>query len=395
MTILINAIDSQFAASTGSNVNSSADRSKFDYPPTSTNNLTIESQDGDETPFIFSPGDTYTLSFTGNGAATIQDATVVRSDMIGAGPEHAIVFEGLDENGDLTQVVWTPEFDLESWYFDNFVGGQPPEFYNADMDAGTTYQAVCFEASMRIDTPSGPRTAKSIRAGDFVTTHDEGAQPVKWVAHRTLRAWGRHAPVVFEEGAIGNSGPLVLSQQHRILIHAPEARAAFGSEAVLVPAVAFANGHTVRLRPRHSIVYVHFLLEKHHILTSQNVACESLLLGKVTQTALKRVPQVASDGSIVHVPPEDVPDLDGPIGVDQWMSARPARPCLSVREGMRLIAQIEGHPIIKPKTLVGPGRSRLSPYHLTLEKGLDHWTEASIALPAFEAVKVSDLEVAP
>ena len=72
MPLFINAIDSQFAASTGSNVNSSPDRSKFDYPPTSTSNLTIESQPGDDTPFIFSPGDTYTVSFTGNGAATIQ-----------------------------------------------------------------------------------------------------------------------------------------------------------------------------------------------------------------------------------------------------------------------------------------------------------------------------------
>jgi hypothetical protein len=386
MPLYINAIDSQFAASTGSNVNSSPDRSKFDYPPTSTSNLTIESQPGDDTPFIFSPGDTYTVSFTGNGAATIQDATVVRSDIIGAGPEHAIVFEGLDENGDLTQVVWTPEMDLEAWYFDNFVGGQPPEFYNTDMDAGSTYQAMCFEASMRIDTPSGPRCADAIRVGDFVTTHDGGAQPVKWIAHRSLRAWGRYAPIVFEDQAIGNTGELVLSQQHRVLIHAPEARAAFGTDAVLVPAVAFVNGETIRLRPRSSIVYIHILLENHHILTAQSVACESLFLGEVSRGTAAWMSRAESEEMI-----SDTGD-SGLKAVMGWMSARQARPCLSVREGMGLIAQIKGLPLSKPKMLVGPGRSRLSPYHLKSENGLDNWSEETTALPAFASLQVSDLQ---
>lgn len=36
MTITIEAIDSQFAAATGSNVNSGPGTSQFDYPPTST-----------------------------------------------------------------------------------------------------------------------------------------------------------------------------------------------------------------------------------------------------------------------------------------------------------------------------------------------------------------------
>jgi hypothetical protein len=393
MTILINAIDSQFAASTGSNVNSSPDRSKFDYPPTSTNNLTIESHAGDETPFIFSPGDTYTVSFTGHGAATIQDATVVRSDIIGAGPEHAIVFEGLDENGDLTQVVWTPEMDLEAWYFDNFVGGQPPEFYNTDMDAGSTYQAMCFEAAMRIDTPSGPRCAQSIRVGDFVMTHDAGAQPVKWVVHRNLRGWGRHAPVVFEDGVIGNAGALVVSQQHRILIHAPEAHRRSGRDGVLVPAVAFVNGQTVRLRPANTVTYVHLLLEHHHILTAQNVPCESLLLGKVSQEVLSKVPQVQLKHSVARGAAQDCGThlLEN---IPNGMSTRSARPCLGGREGARLIAQISGAVVGQPKMLVGPGRSRMSAYHLKLSNGLDHWSETSTGLPAFAAIVGRHMEPA-
>lgn len=118
MPITINALDHQFAAATGSNVNNGPGTSTFDYPPQSTSNLVITSQAGDSTPFIFSPGDTYTISFSGNGGTTINNATVLRSDDIDMGGDqgYAVVFEGIDTNGDLTQVVWTPEFDLETWY---------------------------------------------------------------------------------------------------------------------------------------------------------------------------------------------------------------------------------------------------------------------------------------
>ncbi|WP_170109291.1 hypothetical protein [Celeribacter persicus] len=46
MIITIEALDSQFAAATGSNVNSGSGTSQFDHPPTSTNALIIESQPG-------------------------------------------------------------------------------------------------------------------------------------------------------------------------------------------------------------------------------------------------------------------------------------------------------------------------------------------------------------
>lgn len=392
MTITINAIDSQFAASTGSNVNSSPNKSKFDYPPTSTMNLTIESHEGDDSPYIFSPGDTYTVSFMGNSGGTIQDATVIRSDLIDGGPGHAIVFEGLDDNGDLMQVVWTPEYDLEAWYFDNFTNGNAPEFHNTDMDASTAYQAVCFEGAMRIDTPSGPRCAKSIRPGDFVMTHDGGAKPVKWVAHRHLRAWGRHAPVVFADGAIGNQGELVLSQQHRVLIHAPEAFKIHGSDAVLVPAVAFANGATVRVTPRRDITYVHLLLEQHHILTAQGVACESLLLGKVSRELIERLPEIGTKGSVQQRHFDEIRAFGAFEKTDISMSVQPARPCLTLGEGMRLIARINRQPYCNPKTLVGPGRSRLSPYHLRVENGLKQWCGDQEALPAFALLSVRELE---
>lgn len=383
MTIIINAIDSQFAASTGANVNSSPELSKFDYPPTSTNGLIIESQPGDDSPFIFSPGDTYTLTFSGQGGDTIENATVVRSDYINTGGDegHAVVFEGYDSNGELVQVVWTPEFDLESWYFNNFVGGQPPEFYNTDINSATTYQAVCFEASMPIDTPSGPIPAAHMRPGDWVLTHDHGPQEVRWVAARDVRGWGRHAPVVFEPGAIGNSGPLCVSQHHRVLVQGDEVMQKHGVSQALLPAVSFVDGTHVRLRPQDSITYVHLLFARHELISCQDVVCESLYLGRVACEVM----------DTASVTPKGAPEsgasetLMGVLGMSGGQT--PARRFLSVREGHALLAQISGHTRQKPKLFLSPGRKHSRPYHLDLLKG-PGWSGGG--LPAFESVMHSD-----
>nr|WP_321364163.1 hypothetical protein [uncultured Celeribacter sp.] len=53
MALRIEAIDSQFAAATGSNVNSGPGTSQFDYPPTSTHSLIIESQPATTAPISF------------------------------------------------------------------------------------------------------------------------------------------------------------------------------------------------------------------------------------------------------------------------------------------------------------------------------------------------------
>lgn len=371
MTITINAIDSQFAASTGSNVNSGPGTSTFDYPPNSTNGLVIESHPGDDSPYIFSPGDTYALSFSGEGGDTILDANVLRSDYIDYDGDqgYAVVFEGIDSHGDLTQVVWSPEFDLESWYWNNFSGGNPPGFYNTDMDPETTYQAVCFEASMPIDTPEGVKAAGEIRPGDRVLTLDHGAQEVRWRGARTVRGWGRHAPVVFSPGSLGNAEALVLSQQHRILFDLPESMAGVEGRQVLIPAVSFVDGHHVRVQPRGQITYVHLLLEDHDILSCHGIACESLYLGQVAHGVL----ETEVDDALLS-------QLSG--------QQTPARRFLNVQEGYRLLHRVAGGLPAKPAMLLRRGRKDARPYHLDPQKYLD--APGLTGLPAFASLTDSE-----
>ena len=361
MTLTIYAIDSQFAAATGSNVNSGAGTSTFDYPPTSTHDLIIESLPGDETPYLFSPGDTYSLTFSGQGGDTISEATVIRSDYISVGGDtgHAVVFEGLDSSGELTQVVWTPEFDLESWYWNNFSAGNPPGFYNTDASSSSTYQAVCFEETMRIDTPGGPRPAGTLRPGDLVTTRDHGPQPVQVVAARRVRGRGRHAPVVFAPGTRGNDRPLVLSQQHRVLQPVPDGvRPEGGAPEVLIPAVAFVDGAAIRVTPRETITYVHLLFEAHEIVRCEGVPCESLYLGRMAARVLgATAPPGTEDGT----DSADEPFSDIFAG---GARQRLARPTLTVRAGARLLHRLSPRPPRAPALLLSPGRKNARPYRL-------------------------------
>ncbi|MDT8327181.1 MAG: Hint domain-containing protein [Roseovarius sp.] len=318
MVKTFNGLDNEFAVSTGSNVNSSPGRSKFDYPPTSSKGLSITSKEGDTDPNLFEVGETYDVSWTSDGGGFLEGATVIRSDEAPGGGGGVIVFEGLDQNGNLAQVVWTPSFDLETWYFDHFNQGTPPEFYTTDQNAAYSHAYVCFAKGVCIGTPSGPTLIESLSAGDYVSTRDHGRRKILWAGRKTVVGAGRNTPVCFDPGAIGNQRPIRLSQQHRVMVTSPMAELFFGHNEVLVPAKALINGRDIRLNPCREVTYVHVLLEQHEILDAGGGApCESLLLGDMVDTLMS----------------EDLPEIRGlgPVG------DRAARPILTYREARCIV----------------------------------------------------------
>lgn len=140
---------------------------------------------------------------------------------------------------------------------------------------------ICFAAGTMIETPDGARPVEAIAVGDMVETLEDGPQPVRWRAHRTWPAWGPMAPVVFAPGALGNARPLVLSQQHRVLVTGWRAELYFGQDAVLLAARDFVNGRDIRLRQGGHVEYHHLLFDRHQILMSDGVATESYHPGAV------------------------------------------------------------------------------------------------------------------
>ncbi len=284
MTFTINAVDSEFAVATGANVNSGAGTSTFDYPPTSSMDLVITSNPGDPSPGTFSVGDTYDLSY-GNGgggkSATFEDAVVLRSDALPGGG-HAVVFEGTNADGAVEQIVWSPNFDLETWYFDNFSGGQSPGFYTSDQDPGTQYahSFVCFSAETMITAARGEVPVGDLAVGDLVQTMDRGLQPILWIGRRRVRVdqvRDGAQPIEIQPKAIPGGGlrrPVVVSPQHRLLM-----RTETGQET-LAPAKAFVHLKGVRaMRGKSEIEYITLLFAQHHILDVSGLAAESFLPG--------------------------------------------------------------------------------------------------------------------
>lgn len=141
----------------------------------------------------------------------------------------------------------------------------------------------CFTPGTWIDTPDGQRLIEDLRPGDMVMTCDNGPQRLLWVGSRTVPGQGRFAPIRFDTGVIGNTSPLVVSPQHRMLVEGWKAELMFGEESVLVAAKSLVNGHTITQNPQQSVTYIHLLFAKHEILMANDVKSESYFIGHLAR----------------------------------------------------------------------------------------------------------------
>jgi hypothetical protein len=138
---------------------------------------------------------------------------------------------------------------------------------------------ICFTAGTRIATADGPRPVEALRRGDLVVTRDHGLQKLRWAGQRRVAALGSLAPVRFEAGVLGNTRPLLVSPQHRMLITGPEAVLLFGESEVLASAKHLTNGGTIRQVPGGEVHYVHLLFDRHEIIYAEGAASESFFPG--------------------------------------------------------------------------------------------------------------------
>lgn len=151
----------------------------------------------------------------------------------------------------------------------------------------------CFTHGTLVDTPDGPRVIEELGVGDLVTTLGNGSQPLRWTASRPvsadeMRQFPELQPVEFATGVIGNSRPLVVSAQHRILLNDWRAQVYFGEDEVLIPAKAMLNGTTVRqVLPTEGVSYIHLLFDRHEILLSEGALSESFHPGEAGLLALE------------------------------------------------------------------------------------------------------------
>lgn len=141
----------------------------------------------------------------------------------------------------------------------------------------SNFGPTCFTPGTMIATPDGLRAIETLKAGDQVETLDQGAQPIRGILADRFRAAGDLAPIRFATGAIGNTAPLLVSPQHRILVSGWRAELYFGQDEVLAAAKHLVNGDTVRQVPGGMVTYIHLVFDRHQIIFGQGIPSESCL----------------------------------------------------------------------------------------------------------------------
>lgn len=167
---------------------------------------------------------------------------------------------------------------------------------------------ICFTPGTALATPAGPRLIESLKAGDLVSTRDNGPQPVIWCGQRRmsgarLHAMPRYRPVRIRSNAFGIGQPdreLVVSPQHRMLIRGPAALALFNTAEVLVAAEHLLNDLSVIIDYQmREVTYVHVLLERHQIVWANGLMTESF---HPSHTALDAIDPAQRDALLSVLP---------------------------------------------------------------------------------------------
>lgn len=146
----------------------------------------------------------------------------------------------------------------------------------------------CFVRGTMILTPDGEVAVESLQPGDLVMTHDDGAQPLRWIGQRTVAAKDSFAPVRIKAGTFGDHRDLLVSPQHRVLIRDSLAELLFGESEVLVAAKDLLNDKSVRIQEGGDVTYVHLLFDRHQVIFSEGLTTESFLPGPQTSHAFEQ-----------------------------------------------------------------------------------------------------------
>ncbi len=199
----------------------------------------------------------------------------------------------------------------------------PGEFSYSD------YDCVCFTRGTLIMMADGAeKLIDHLREGDLVITKDHGAQPIRWIGARTVRAYGHLAPIVITSGALGNHSDLIVSQQHRIMLSDWRAEVMLGAQEVLVRARDLVNGETIYQREGGVVEYFHILFDRHEIIFAEGTPSESLHINDATLDSMAE----DSRAEIIELFPE--------ISTTPSVSAVASRMSLKSYEASALLKQV-------------------------------------------------------
>ncbi|WP_282602850.1 Hint domain-containing protein [Paracoccus sp. PARArs4] len=192
----------------------------------------------------------------------------------------------------------------------------------------------CFVSGTLIEAAEGCRPVEELRTGDMVLTKDHGLMPIRWVGSRKLTKGDlvllpHLRPIRISAGALGHGQPerdLLVSPQHRILVHSKIAINMFAASEVLVAAKQLLLSDGIDYADEVAEVeYFHIIFDGHEIVMSNGAETESLYTGpealkSMSASALREILELFPE--LAHQDPASPPPA--------------ARRLLSGREGRKL-----------------------------------------------------------
>ncbi len=172
----------------------------------------------------------------------------------------------------------------------------------------------CFTEGTMIETPGGARPVESLRVGDLVTTLGSGAQPIRWIASRTigpdmLAARPELRPIALEPQWTGCHRRILLSRQHAVLVGS---NGCLGWRLVRADQLARLKGGGVRPADGvRRVTYIHFLLPRHEVVIAEGLAVESFYPGP---WALETLSPVARLSLLAQFPGNDLRTIGSAYG---------------------------------------------------------------------------------
>lgn len=144
--------------------------------------------------------------------------------------------------------------------------------------------ATCYTSGTKIRTPTGEVPIDDLRAGDLISTLDNGPQPIRWIGRREigLAELCKHPhlkPVRLRAGTLGATRALMVSQQHGVLL--PDGYLVRARHLAALPG----SGARIANGCRH-VTYFHLMFDAHQIIFAEGVAAESFYPGVMAQIML-------------------------------------------------------------------------------------------------------------
>lgn len=230
---------------------------------------------------------------TGDGAdeLSIADGAVV--DDINTGKGNDTVSVGDDFTADKVETKEGYDVVLSGagGSIKDLDGGKDNDKLRSETDypgASNFENIVCFMRGSRMETDIGNVPIESLRVGDRIRTADHGYQIIRWINSTSVPGRGLHAPVRIAAGALGNTHPLWVSQQHRMLFSGVEVELYFGEPEVLVAAKHLAGLPGIELIELPQVEFFHMLFDRHEIVFAEGIPSESFYPGDVGMNALSK-----------------------------------------------------------------------------------------------------------